>query len=124
MNGCGLRHAGAPEPEEGMRVDGPLGLHGRLSNTPAESVPVHQGWVDGKYVLSVTGTVREVAGETVPPAPDVMVTVAESAKLAVTAVSAVMAGTVHGLAEPVHAPVQPVNMLPAAAVADDDAALR
>ena len=60
---------------------------------------------------------REVAGETVPPAPDVMVTVAESAKLAVTAVSAVMAGTVHGLAEPVHAPVQPVNMLPAAAVA-------
>ena len=61
LAGCGLRHAGSPEPEEGMRVDGPLGLHGRLSNTPAENVAVVQGWVDGQYRLSVSGTVREVS---------------------------------------------------------------
>ena len=61
LAGCGLRHAGSPEVEQGMRVDGPLGLHGRLSNTPAENVAVREGWVDGKYVLSVTGTVREVS---------------------------------------------------------------
>lgn len=61
LAGCGLRHAGSPEAEGGMRADGPLGLHGRLSNTPAENVSVTQGWVDGKYRLSVTGTVREVS---------------------------------------------------------------
>jgi hypothetical protein len=46
-----------------MRVDGPLGLHGRLSNIPAENVAVHQGWDSGRgrYVLSVSGTMREVS---------------------------------------------------------------
>lgn len=61
LAGCGLRHAGSPETEEGMRADGPLGLHGRLSNTPAETVTVAQGWVDGTYRLSVSGVVREVS---------------------------------------------------------------
>ncbi len=61
MNGCGLRHAGAAEAEQSMRVDGPLGLHGRLSNICAENVAVHQGWIDGRYVLSVSGTMREVS---------------------------------------------------------------
>ena len=46
-----------------------------------------------------------------------MVTVADRAKLATAAASAVMAGTVHGLVVPVHAPDQPVKMLPDAAVA-------
>ena len=61
LAGCGLRHAGSPEPEQGMRADGPLGLHGRLSNIPAENVAVRQGWVDGQYRLEVSGTVREVS---------------------------------------------------------------
>jgi galactose mutarotase-like enzyme len=61
LTGCGLRNVGSPEAEEGMRVDGPLGLHGRLSNTPAEDVSVRKEWIDGKYCLSVSGTVREVS---------------------------------------------------------------
>ena len=38
MTGCGLRNVGNPEVEEGMCVTGPQGLHGRLSNTPAEDI--------------------------------------------------------------------------------------
>lgn len=59
--GCGLRNVGSPEAEQGMRVDGPLGLHGRLSNTPAEDISVSKGWKDGKYGLSVSGIIREVS---------------------------------------------------------------
>jgi hypothetical protein len=80
LAGCGLRNVGAPETEEGMRVDGPLGLHGRLSNTPAEDIAVSKGWTraqrerphecaamtegngkNNRYELCVTGTVREVS---------------------------------------------------------------
>ena len=61
LTGCGLAHAGSPEVEEGMRVDGPLGLHGRLSNLPAENVSVSEEWVNGCFVLSVSGTVREAS---------------------------------------------------------------
>lgn len=61
LTGCGLRNVGSPEAEKGMRVDGPLGLHGRLSNTPAEDIAVFKVWTDGKYCLSVTGTIREVS---------------------------------------------------------------
>lgn len=61
MTGCGLRNAGGPEAEPGMRIDGPLGLHGRLSNTPAEDISFFKGWQDGKYCLSVSGTIREVS---------------------------------------------------------------
>lgn len=54
---CGLTYAGAPSVDEGK----PLGLHGRVSNIPAESV-----WVDGKwdgddYTVWVQGKVREAA---------------------------------------------------------------
>jgi len=61
LTGCGFRNVGSPAAEEGMRVDGPLGLHGRLSNTPAEDIAVSKVWTDGKYCLSVTGTIREVS---------------------------------------------------------------
>ena len=61
LTGCGLRNVGSPEAEKGMRVDGPLGLHGRLSNTPAEDIAVSKGWKDGKYCLSVCGIIREVS---------------------------------------------------------------
>ena len=59
VNGCGLRNAGSPEVESGMQIDGPLGQHGRLSNTPAENISTTQEWVDGKFQLSVTGLMRE-----------------------------------------------------------------
>jgi galactose mutarotase-like enzyme len=61
LTGCGLRNVGTPEADREMRADGPLGLHGRLSNTPAEEVAVSKGWSNGRYVLRVTGTVREVS---------------------------------------------------------------
>jgi len=53
MAGCGLRNVGIPEGEHG--------LHGRLSNIPAETVAVSKGWKNGRYELSVSGTVRETA---------------------------------------------------------------
>ena len=59
VNGCGLQNVGSPEVENGMRVDGPLGQHGRLSNTPAENISIMQEWVDGQFQLSVTGLMRE-----------------------------------------------------------------
>jgi hypothetical protein len=61
LTGCGMRNVGSPETGQDMRVDGPLGLHGRLSNTPAEAVVVSKEWRDGRYWLSVSGTVREVS---------------------------------------------------------------
>ena len=61
LAGCGLSNVGNPEAEEGMSVTGPLGLHGRLSNTPAEDIAVSKGWKNGKYCLSVSGTMREVS---------------------------------------------------------------
>jgi len=61
LTGCGLAHAGSPEVEDGMSTTGPLGLHGRLSNLPAENVAVSQEWVNGRYQLSVSGTMREVS---------------------------------------------------------------
>ncbi len=59
MTGCGLSNVGVPELEEGMPVAGPLGLHGRISSIPAEQVAVSSAWRDGRYVLTVAGTVRE-----------------------------------------------------------------
>jgi len=59
LTGCGLRNVGLPEAEKGLCVDGPLGLHGRLSNTPAESLSVAQEWVNGQYQIRVSGLLRE-----------------------------------------------------------------
>ena len=53
MTGCGLRNVGLPSEGEG--------LHGRLSNTPAEDVHVSKVWKNGRYELSVSGTIREVS---------------------------------------------------------------
>lgn len=61
MVGCGLRNVGNPKAEEGMPVDGPLGLHGRLSNTPAEEISVFKGWKNDRYELSVSGVIREAS---------------------------------------------------------------
>jgi hypothetical protein len=55
MSGCGLRSVGSPSEFEGEAI----GLHGRLSNTPAESIKCEEEWVNSKYLLSVSGTMRD-----------------------------------------------------------------
>ncbi len=61
LTGCGLSTVGSPEAESGMSVAGPLGLHGRLSNTPAEKIAVSEDWEDGRYVLKISGLLREAS---------------------------------------------------------------
>jgi acylphosphatase len=52
---CGLRYAGAPCKDAGEE----LGLHGRISNVPAEEVYAGTDWIDGTAVMKVKGKVRE-----------------------------------------------------------------
>ena len=53
---CGLSHAGGPEKDE----HGERGLHGPISNTPAEIVSIIQpDPVTGKLDMSITGIVKE-----------------------------------------------------------------
>lgn len=61
LTGCGLRNVGSPQQTDPMAVAGPMGLHGRLSNTPAEKCAVEEEFVNGAYTLSVRGTVRETS---------------------------------------------------------------
>ena len=51
----GLTNIGVPCEDDGER----LGLHGRISNTPAEDVSVSQEWEGDDYVIRVAGTVRQ-----------------------------------------------------------------
>jgi hypothetical protein len=55
MTGCGLTYLGAPCVDEGKE----LGLHGRLSNTPATNVRLKIKWHDNRCVFRVTGEIRE-----------------------------------------------------------------
>jgi hypothetical protein len=55
MHNSGLRNVGAPCEDAGEL----LGLHGRISNLPAENVSVDGYWDKDEYYLRVTGTVRE-----------------------------------------------------------------
>jgi hypothetical protein len=53
---CGLTQAGEP----GIDIDGEeLGLHGRISNTPAECCFIDTGWQNDDYVVSIFGQMRE-----------------------------------------------------------------
>jgi hypothetical protein len=52
---CGMSYCGAPGVDEGKE----LGLHGRVSNTPAKEISVSQRWVRDEYLFSVTGKVVE-----------------------------------------------------------------
>lgn len=54
---CGLTYAGAPCEDQGK----PLGLHGRVSNTPASNVCADAEWQGDNYVMWVQGKVRESA---------------------------------------------------------------
>lgn len=60
---CGLTYAGAPNTDQGKA----LGLHGRVSNTPAYSVYAGGAWERDEYVMWVQGKVREacVFGENI-----------------------------------------------------------
>src|SRR5215831_397305 len=52
---CGLRQVGAPCVDEGEE----LGMHGRISTTPAEEVAVETRWDGDEYMLQARGTMRE-----------------------------------------------------------------
>ncbi|MGB3151540.1 MAG: aldose 1-epimerase family protein [Maribacter sp.] len=53
---CGLSHVGGPEKDE----YGERGLHGLISNTPAEIVSIIQpNPVEGKMDMSITGIIRQ-----------------------------------------------------------------
>lgn len=52
---CGLMNVGSPSIDNGEN----FGLHGRISNTPAEEVYAGTEWIDGKPVLKVRGKMRE-----------------------------------------------------------------
>ena len=52
---CGLTQVGEPCTQDGHD----LGLHGSVSNTPAEQVSLFSDWVADSYVLRITGQVRQ-----------------------------------------------------------------
>ncbi len=52
---CGLMNVGAPCTENGEA----FGLHGRISNTPAENVSSGTVWENGQPVIKVKGSMRE-----------------------------------------------------------------
>ncbi len=54
---CGLTYAGAPCTDEGEE----LGLHGRVSHTPARQVCLDAEWQGDDYAFWVKGAVRETA---------------------------------------------------------------
>ena len=57
---CGMLNVGPPdEGADIFGVGGPQGLHGRASHCPAANVAVEEAWRDGKFQLSVKGTLRE-----------------------------------------------------------------
>ncbi len=51
---CGLRNIGN-ECNDGE----PLGLHGRISNTPASNISIENYWKNDEFIMSVSGEVRE-----------------------------------------------------------------
>lgn len=57
---CGLRTAGAPQNNfDPALPDGPMGLHGRISNTPAENISVAENWNNGCYEIAIPGVMTE-----------------------------------------------------------------
>ncbi len=52
---CGLTYFGAPCVDEGQT----LGLHGRVSNIPAQDVSVSREWEGDDYVIRIRGKVQE-----------------------------------------------------------------
>lgn len=52
---CGMTHASHPCVDDGES----LGLHGRVSNIPAEDVSIRRGWDGDDYRMAVSGRIRE-----------------------------------------------------------------
>jgi hypothetical protein len=52
---CGLTYMGAPCNDNGDE----LGLHGRISNTPAEEVSSSTEWKEDSAIMSISGKIRE-----------------------------------------------------------------
>ena len=52
---CGLSQIGQSDSEE----DPALGLHGRIGNTPGYEVSHHTEYLNGKYVMTVSGKMKE-----------------------------------------------------------------
>jgi hypothetical protein len=52
---CGLTYFGAPCTDQGEE----LGLHGRISNIPAQEVSVTKQWIDDDYVITIRGKIVE-----------------------------------------------------------------
>ena len=52
---CGLRNTGAGNMDNGEY----FGLHGRISNTPAENVCVNQEWLGNEFRIKIRGSMRE-----------------------------------------------------------------
>lgn len=54
---CGLTYFGAPNVDQGQE----LGLHGRISNLPAQNVSMNGKWDGDEYIIWVQGDVQETA---------------------------------------------------------------
>jgi hypothetical protein len=52
---CGLDHFGAPSEDEGQH----FGIHGRISNTPAQQVSYRAYWDGDEYRLEISGQMRQ-----------------------------------------------------------------
>ncbi len=55
---CGVTNVGPPCEKSELTGEG---LHGRISNTPAEDVCIEKKWEQGKYLLSIKGKMRQSA---------------------------------------------------------------
>jgi len=55
VTGCGITHAGAPCVDDGEE----LGLHGRLSHTPATNVQTSTEWEEDRCIFKLSGIMRE-----------------------------------------------------------------
>jgi hypothetical protein len=57
---CGLTNVGVGgEYRDRMLGPVPQGLHGRISNTPAELVSVKEEWIENEFRMTVSGRMRE-----------------------------------------------------------------
>ena len=54
---CGLTQTGPSCTDSGEE----LGVHGRISNIPAEDISIYKEWEDNEFVISIRGKVRESA---------------------------------------------------------------
>ncbi len=55
---CGVTNVGPPCERSELTGDG---LHGRISNVPAEDVCIEKKWLNNKYILSIKGKMRQTA---------------------------------------------------------------